>query len=39
MSENGITYDENGNIKTLARKGLILNSSPVIDQLTSGTGL
>jgi RHS repeat-associated protein len=34
FSENGITYDDNGNIKTLARKGLILNSSPVIDQLT-----
>jgi hypothetical protein len=34
FSENGITYDYNGNIKTLARKGLILNSSPVIDQLT-----
>ncbi|MBN8856769.1 MAG: hypothetical protein J0H29_00190, partial [Sphingobacteriales bacterium] len=34
FSENGITYDYNGNIKTLARKGLILNSSPVIDQLS-----
>lgn len=34
FSEYGITYDYNGNIKTLNRKGLKLNSSPVIDQLT-----
>ena len=34
FSEYGISYDYNGNIKTLNRKGLKLNSSPVIDQLT-----
>ena len=34
FSEYGLTYDYNGNIKTLNRKGLILNASPVIDQLT-----
>ncbi|PVD49399.1 hypothetical protein DC498_25290, partial [Terrimonas sp.] len=34
FSEYGISYDYNGNVKTLNRKGLKLNSSPVIDQLT-----
>ncbi|MBW7893027.1 MAG: RHS repeat-associated core domain-containing protein, partial [Chitinophagaceae bacterium] len=33
-SVSGLTYDANGNIKTVTRKGLILNTSPVIDQLT-----
>ena len=33
FSEYGIGYDYNGNIQTLSRKGLKLNSSPVIDQL------
>ncbi|MBS1574739.1 MAG: hypothetical protein JST09_05500, partial [Bacteroidetes bacterium] len=34
FSEYGIAYDYNGNILTLNRKGLKLNSSPVIDQLS-----
>ncbi|MFT3948316.1 MAG: DUF6443 domain-containing protein [Agriterribacter sp.] len=34
FSENGITYDYNGNIKTLRRKGLKLNESPLIDDLS-----
>jgi len=34
FSEGNITYDANGNILTLARTGLKLNSSPVIDNLS-----
>ncbi|MFT3945676.1 MAG: DUF6443 domain-containing protein [Agriterribacter sp.] len=34
FSEYGIEYDYNGNIKKLNRKGLKLNASPVIDQLS-----
>jgi len=33
FSERNITYDANGNISTLSRTGLKLNSSPVIDSL------
>ncbi len=33
-SVSGLTYDANGNIKTMTRKGLKLNTSPVIDRLT-----
>lgn len=34
FTEGNLTYDLNGNIVTLNRNGLKLNSSPVIDQLT-----
>jgi RHS repeat-associated protein len=33
FSEKDISYDANGNIKTLSRNGLKLNSSPIIDNL------
>jgi len=33
-SVSGLTYDANGNIKTMTQKGLKFNTSPVIDQLT-----
>ncbi|MBX2924077.1 MAG: hypothetical protein KF746_17895 [Chitinophagaceae bacterium] len=34
FSTSGITYDYNGNLTAMTQKGLKLNSSPTIDQLT-----
>ncbi|MGN6490671.1 MAG: DUF6443 domain-containing protein [Agriterribacter sp.] len=34
FSASGLSYDYNGNILTMTQKGLKLNTSPIIDQLT-----